>query len=64
MKHYVAKVDIVEAWQFVEPKFAVDQQRLDDFCDESGLGITKDSNGRWLVGSFLYFLVCSFSYMV
>lgn len=49
MKHYVAKVDIVEAWQFVEPKFAVDQQKLDDFCYESGLGITKDSNGRWLV---------------
>lgn len=49
MRHYVNKMDIMEAWQFVEPKFAVDQQRLDDFCDESGLGITKDSNGRWLV---------------
>lgn len=49
MKHYVAKVDIVEAWQFVEPKFAVDQQRLDYFCDKSGLGITKDADGRWLV---------------
>lgn len=39
----------MEAWQFVKPKFVADQQRLDDFCDESGLGITKDSNGRWLV---------------
>ena len=49
MKHYVEKMDIVEAWQFVEPKFAVDQQKLDDFCYESGLSIAKDADGRWLV---------------
>lgn len=49
MRHYVNKMDIMEAWQFVEPKFAVDQQRLDDFCDESGLPIIKDADGRWLV---------------
>lgn len=49
MGHYVNKLDIVEAWQFVEPKFAVDQQKLDDFCYESGLSIGKDGDGRWLV---------------
>ena len=49
MKHYVEKMDIVEAWQFVEPKFAADQQSLAEFCDESGLSIGKDGDGRWLV---------------
>ena len=49
MKHYVAKLDIVEAWQFVKPKFAADQQSLAEFCDESGLSIIKDADGRWLV---------------
>lgn len=49
MKHYVEKMDIVEAWQFVKPKFAADQQSLAEFCDESGLSIGKDADGRWLV---------------
>lgn len=49
MKRYVNKLDIVEAWQFIEPKFAVDQQNLTKFCDESGLSIVKDADGRWLV---------------
>lgn len=49
MRHYVNKLDIVKAWQFVEPKFAADRQSLAEFCDESGLPIIKDANGRWLV---------------
>lgn len=49
MKRYVNKLDIVEAWQFTEPKFAADQQNFAEFCDESGLSIGKDANGRWLV---------------
>lgn len=49
MRHYVNKLDIVKAWQFTEPKFAVDQQNLAEFCDESGLSIGKDADGRWLV---------------
>ena len=49
MKHYVEKMDIVEAWQFVKPKFAADQQSLAEFCDESGLSIIKDADDRWLV---------------
>ena len=38
----------MEAWQFTEPKFAADQQSLDEFCDESGLSIIKDADGHWL----------------
>lgn len=49
MKRYVNKLDIVEAWQFAEPKFAANQQSLDEFCDESGLSIIKDVDDRWLV---------------
>lgn len=49
MKHYVNKLDIVEAWQFAEPKFAANRQSLVEFCDESGLSIIKDADGRWLV---------------
>lgn len=49
MRHYVNKLDIVEAWQFIEPKFAIDQQNLAEFCDESGLSIIKDADDRWLV---------------
>lgn len=49
MKRYVNKLDIVEAWQFIEPKFAVDRQSLAEFCDESGLSIGKDADGCWLV---------------
>lgn len=49
MKHYVNKLDIVEAWQFAEPKSVADRQSLADFCDESGLSIIKDADGRWLV---------------
>lgn len=49
MKHYVAKLDIVEAWQFAKPNSVADQQNLAEFCYESGLSIAKDSNGRWLV---------------
>ena len=49
MMHYVNKLDIVEAWQFVKPKFAADQQNLAEFCDESGLSIIKDVDGHWLV---------------
>ena len=48
MMHYVNKLDIVEAWQFTEPKFAADRQNLAEFCDESGLPIVKDADGRWL----------------
>ena len=39
----------MEAWQFVKPKFVADQQSLAEFCDESGLSIIKDADGRWLV---------------
>lgn len=49
MEHYVNKLDIVEAWQFIEPKFAADRQNLAEFRDESGLPIGKDGDGRWLV---------------
>lgn len=49
MRHYVNKMDIMEAWQFVKPKFVADQQSLAEFCDESGLSIIKDADGRWLV---------------
>lgn len=42
-------MDIMEAWQFVKPKFVADQQSLAEFCDESGLSIIKDADGRWLV---------------
>lgn len=49
MKRYVNKLDIVEAWQFIEPKFAADQQSLAKFCDESGLSIIKDADGHSLV---------------
>ena len=49
MRHYVNKMDIAEAWQFVKPKFAADRQSLAEFCDESGLPISKDGDGRWLV---------------
>ena len=49
MEHYVAKMDIVEAWQFAEPNFVADQQSFVEFCDESGLSIIKDVDGCWLV---------------